>query len=340
MNKLPDLAELWKIWPLSGPWRFRSLSAGANNPVLIVDTPSSGSYLLKIFQAHRDLHQIQYEIAVLEALQKVALPFAVAVPIPALSGEKLVRLEAEDNSVLVSLFPLLEGTHPLPDDLAQAYSAGEALAGLDLALTQIQPESKNEISSFPSYAELCQPDPWIPDLEAAFKQLALDSPGRTRIINLWGQVVANIPGLYGELSVQIIHADYDRSNILMEGHRVTAVLDFEFSGPDLRAMELAVMLSWWPDGLFGGGREWAVIEALGQGYTSVQPLLAPEIEALPLLLQLRAIASLIHRLKRYQRGLDPEKAVLDRARDVLRREDWLERNRTNLFKAIQTWKSL
>ena len=48
-----------------------------------------------------------------------------------------------------------------------------------------------------------------------------------------------LPELYRSLLQQIVHRDFDASNVLMEGDRVTGVLDFEFAGSDLRAFDLA-----------------------------------------------------------------------------------------------------
>ena len=102
----------------------------------------------------------------------------------------------------------------------------------------------------------------------------------------------------------MVHIDYAPSNILMEGTRVTAVLDFEFSTYDLRALDLAVALSWWPIELLGSGQEWPLINALGNGYASQIQLTDDEIAALPTLLQMRSISSLLHRMTRYIQGLD------------------------------------
>ena len=42
--------------------------------------------------------------------------------------------------------------------------------------------------------------------------------------------------------------------------RVTGVLDFEFCARDLRAMDLAVALTWWPVQHFGTGAEWPIMQ--------------------------------------------------------------------------------
>ena len=65
----------------------------------------------------------------------------------------------------------------------------------------------------------------------------------TTITSAYRRLSDELPSLYAALPCQIVHSDFDPSNILMEAITVTAVLDFEFCTCDLRALDLVVALS-------------------------------------------------------------------------------------------------
>jgi len=136
---------------------------------------------------------------------------------------------------------------------------------------------------------------------------------------------------------QIIHRDYDQSNILMEGNVVTGVLDFEFCGPDLRILDLAYALSQWPFGLWNTGREWSVIDAFGKGYLEGQRLTLTELDMLPHVLRLRATTSLFFRFGCYQQGLETSESMLGHIHEALRNESWLRVHKKELMSHIRSW---
>jgi Ser/Thr protein kinase RdoA (MazF antagonist) len=55
-------------------------------------------------------------------------------------------------------------------------------------------------------------------------------------------------GFSDALPCQLIHRDEDgeHDNVLVDGARLSAVVDFEFAGPDLRVLEVAIPLVYWP----------------------------------------------------------------------------------------------
>jgi Ser/Thr protein kinase RdoA (MazF antagonist) len=146
-------------------------------------------------------------------------------------------------------------------------------------------------------------------------------------------LMARIPDLYVRLPQQFMHEDYAPSNLLMDGTQVTGVVDFEFCTRDVRAMDLTVALSWWPVRVLGTGAEWPIMRAFTSGYTRRITLDVDEIAAIPLLYEVRAYTSLIHRLGRHRQGLSPLEAVIDRAEAALARADWL-RTSGDCFEAM------
>ncbi|WIG61591.1 MAG: hypothetical protein OJF49_004339 [Ktedonobacterales bacterium] len=328
------LAALEQMWDLPGPWRFSELAQGTNNLVRRVDSPS-GQYILRVYSNHTDPGRLRFEHTILISLRAASLPFAVPAPLPTHTGELYARIRSEEGEALATLTPLIPGQYPKRDNLEQATAAGEALALLDIALAQMALPDPDASVSWRSYGDLAHCHPLVPDPPAAIRELPLADDARQRLLKSYDGLMACIPNVYAKLPQQLAHEDYGPDNILMEGPRVTGVLDFEFCARDLRVMDLTVALSWWPVAQFGTGEEWPIIRAFIQGYARHLTLSEDEIEAIPMLYQLRAYTSLIHRLGRYRQGLSPLAAVTDRAEAALEREDWLRGNGEQFMRTVR-----
>jgi homoserine kinase type II len=169
------------------------------------------------------------------------------------------------------------------------------------------------------------------------QELPLPKEERAKVLQLLENTQALAPSLYQHLPRQIIHRDYDQSNVLMKGNRVTGILDFEFCGPDLRILDLAYALSQWPAGWWNSGKEWDIILAFVKGYLKSQILTLEEFEALPAIIQLRLTTSLFFRFGRYARGLETPESMLERIQESLMMVDWLEIHEKELLRYIHTW---
>jgi len=236
---------------------------------------------------------------------------------------------------LAALFPWLPGDHPDRQDTAAAFGAAVALGQLDQALAALSlPRDQVPVP----LGDFMRRYPTLADLPRMLATLTSDAAAIDRIANLYHQLSEKLPALYASLPCQMVHSDYAPSNILMEGTRVTAVLDFEFCTHDLRALDLTVALSWWPIELLGSGQEWPLIIALGTGYASQIHLTDDEIAALPTLLQMRSMSSLLHRMTRYTQGLDSADFLRQRIAQTLWREDWLASNRETLLRLAVGWR--
>jgi homoserine kinase type II len=125
----------------------------------------------------------------------------------------------------------------------------------------------------------------------------------------------------------VIHWDFEPSNVLVAGGRVTAVLDFEFAAPDLRAIDLARGLHAWTRGTLADGTAWGAVAAFAGGYRTRAALTPAEAGAVAPLLLLSQLAIFVHWADRYRRGLPPAGApaspVAVWAARLLRLGDWL-----------------
>ena len=243
-------------------------------------------------------------------------------------------MSTDEGEALTTVSAFLPGLPPLPSDLDQAAAAGEALGELDRALALVE-VSDGEGISWRSYGDLQHCHPLVPDPPAALLQLPVGTEVQQRLLARYRWLLEQVPMLYGALPQQLCHEDYAPLNVLMEGERVTGVLDFEFSCRDLRVMDLTVALSWWPHTQFGTGDEWPIIDAFASGYARRCQLTDDEIDAILVVYELRAYTSLIHRLGRYRQGLSSMRAVVDRAHAALTRRDWMVENGSRLTERLR-----
>jgi homoserine kinase type II len=321
---------------MSGPWRFSPLASGTNNLVQVVETPDLDRYVLRIHGPHRDITHVRYELATVTALRESHLPFLVPTPIPTTSGETVVRVPADDGELLATLWPFIPGSHPREHDLDQASAAGQALAELDDALAQVRVPATPDAVARLAYGDLGR-YPLVDDQRAVLTRLPLDQDSIARLLELVDRARLTIPLLYGALPRQIIHSDFDGSNVLLEGNRVTGVVDFEFSHTDLRALDLVIALWWWTASSLGSGSEWEIADAFGRAYVSRQPFLPAEVEALPSLFQFRSATSLLHGVGRYAQGFASEASLQRRVERIIAWEDWLTAHGAALVWRARGW---
>ncbi len=335
-----DLAHLWQAWPIAGPWYLSLLSGGTNNMVWRAETADGGSYVLRLFPDLIQLARLRYEVALLSALANVELPFRLPLPIRTRSGDSVAFLEQEaGRSAFAILSPFLVGEHPDRNDPALAAPGGAAMATLDnvlAALPEVVAPTGFEPLTFGDF--VCGHGP-IPDPLAAVERLPIERDKARQIQSILALVLEEVADLYRRLPQQLLHLDYGPANIFMEDQQVTAVFDFEFAGIDLRVMELCVALSWWPVDLMGTGREWEIIDALATAYVADFPLCEEELHAIPTVLRLRDVGSLVHRMGRYFAGLEIDATIQKRVEHSLWREAWLLTHSEMLRYHAMAWRS-
>lgn len=221
-------------------------------------------------------------------------------------------------------------------DLVLAANAGTALALLDNTFASFEEIVTQEVS-MPMFGELSQWHPLVPDPLASIERLPIDQNHIQQIQHILTQVIEQYPAIYAQSPKQIVHRDFDASNILVDQQRITAALDFEFVGNDIRILDLCVALSWWPFSLFGTGQEWPVMDAFGMAYVAVLPLAIEELLLLPAAFRLRDVASLVYRIGRYFAGLETTTQIQHRIQHSLWREKWLSANTAMLQKHARIW---
>jgi homoserine kinase type II len=295
-----------RAWSLAEPVALRPTGGGINNRTFFVDTPAGTSFL-RLYQNTADPAHVRYEHAVLRALQAQPLPFRVPLPIPARDGETLVVLP---DGKLGALFELLEGEPPEDRGVDYARAGGEALGQLHVALRAIEAPARPNHGTFGTF---------IPE--------SIDDQ---RLQPIFAELHGSVPRLYAELPVQLCHNDYSLGNTLHVDGRVTAIVDFEFVGPELRALDLVP--GWYfatiraPD----GPERLARVGAFFDGYRRVDALSGAEALAMPALARLVSAAHLVHWLARARAGLDPDNHHAGSADRLLELHAWLNRHGDDL----------
>jgi homoserine kinase type II len=334
------LAHLEHVWPIEKPLSFSPLQGGVNNQVWKVAMAEGSSYVLRLIPDENYIAHIHYEIAVLKALSEKPLPFLLPIPIKTRNGDNVGTIKRENGEAIFALLtPLLPGyLHDRnPADIA-TYAA-VALAQLDTALAELAVLDITEGRPlFSTFGELAHIHPLVSDPLATVERLPIDAAQALQIQHFLASVLEKVPDLYSRLPQQFVHRDYDAGNILVDEQRVTAVLDFEFVGFDLRVLDLCVALSWWPVNVMGTGKEWAVIDAFGSVYCTHFPLKEEELLAIPDVCQLRDAVSFIYRMGRYLAGQETDERIQGRLRHSLWREEWLANNREVLVQHVMAYR--
>jgi homoserine kinase type II len=275
-----------------------------------VDTPSRG-YFLCVYRRGADRAGVLREHGVLQALAGVGLPYEVPAPLRASSGETLVALPGGEG--LAGLFDLIPGQAPDRANRRHLHAVGEALGHLHRALAGIDAGAFGD--GRVTYGMLDRIHASVPDPLAAADDLPLASGARRRIRAILASVIEAVPGLYATLPGQLCHCDYGPGNTLVVGERVSGVLDFEFAGPDLRAIDVAT--GWYWGQSLAAEDPWTPIEAFAAGYGSVVAPTAAELAAAPMLARLQRATGLVHWVGRLRDGEADPGLVLDQAQRLL-----------------------
>lgn len=314
-------------YELTPPITTFAMPGGLNNASIGLHT-GAGDFVLKTLSAHLDWAMLHYEHELLTWLITQPLSFQVPTPIHTRTGEPL-RPTPTGYQLLV---PYIAGERPRYTEEAEMEAMGNALAELHTVLARYPMQPRPGMGTF---GMLEQTHPQLTDpyhLTPSTLGLA-DTPEHMALFAWWRQELGLlqrfITGPFTRLPRQVIHCDYGPSNTLYHHGRITAILDFEFAGPDVRAMDLA-------SGLVFTLRLWENPQPLQsaaafcRGYGHVQPLTATEIAALPWLIRLGYATSAVWW---FGRGLADGKGnyPFEKVHDMQQMVEWLQHHEAELL---------
>ncbi|WP_171653512.1 phosphotransferase [Paenibacillus foliorum] len=308
-----------------GKWNVDANESGVNNTTRFV---SYGNYkfVMRIYENHADLDKVRFEYSILQKLQLSKLPFQIPKPVRALNGEYYTLMPTGKISIL---FEYLEGTRAVLTDKGHVTSIGSAMGALVTALAYINVGLE---AAYEPYYDLYEIHPlvtreklteWLLSMqEGQYKKEAMLL--ETEINNL----LNNLSNLK-QLPVQLVHSDLVASNVLTKEDEVSAVLDFEFVTPDLRAMDAAVFIN---ELIRYHSDRWELLEAFIKGYAETADLNTAEIKALPQLILLRSIVLCIHFLGRQWAGIDPPNDSEPYLDSFVKVHKWISLNQERILK--------
>jgi homoserine kinase type II len=308
----PLLAGLLGNWGIPPQARLAT-THGTNNQTFVV-TAGSVRWVLRISQ-NLTAAQVRAEHRLLARLREAGLPFAVPDPVPTLTGDFLTDTPAGPATVT----NWLPGARPDLSDEPALGRFGRAIGQLSVALGRVPRQdaphdwlaSPHVHPDVPDVAELGR------ELNAVGVSPELTRPLMTFEHGTW------LAGAAAGLPVQVAHGDTAASNVLADERtgEVTAMLDFEFAGADLRVQDLVVGLK--QSGALGGPYWQRRAAALARGYRGAQELTEAEAVAVPDLLLARATGTVVWRAGRWRRGQASLADVSVRLHELAAAQDWL-----------------
>jgi Ser/Thr protein kinase RdoA (MazF antagonist) len=317
--------DILDAWRLPRPRAVVRAEGGYQNTTLLVSS-AAGEFVLRVHTNVADPAHQRFEHELLRKLAAADLPFAVPRPLPSDDGETLRVVGGR----LAALFARIPGD-PLPKDGGPALrqAAAAALARLDIALERLEGFETRP----PTFdGDLLHVHPLVDDLGEAVDASGLDAARRDDLRGALERTLELAAPLYASST-----ADHARRLRLRQhprpvwrGHRL---LDFEHSGIDVRAMDLAVALYRFPAHEDALGQS----ELFGRAYSSVLALDPAEVLALPALLNVRAGVSLVHWVGRMRAGFANIDDIRPRAGRALFTAEWVAQNGKELVRRGLGW---
>jgi len=238
---------------------------------------SSMRWILRRYSTARLPAGIPFEHAVLQQLAMAGWP--VPAPFAAPDGSTLVKVGARYHA----LFPFLHGT-PLDDPSLH----GAVLGRLHATTSRLTIKARATWPRLVDYAR--RPFP-----EALAAYAASDPDAAAAALRHHGLVARELAAIGTADAVSLpVHGDFHTGNLLFQGGRLSAVLDFDFARVDLRVADVAIALGFLADS--------ASRAALVSAYESQQPLSENERRLLAPLRRARELERLGYGLRRWQKG--------------------------------------
>jgi Ser/Thr protein kinase RdoA (MazF antagonist) len=258
---------------------------GTSNTSVGVRT-GAGELVWKSYNRIHPLASIRYEQRLLAGLAAAGLSFAVPAPLLTQEGA-LLCCGPQGWGALSARLP---GTPLDPYNLDQVEQLGAATGELLAALQGFSNRPRPGRTLFDALFDF--PPPERNPITLTPAQLGLpDQEPFASLLAWWREEAARLQafvvGPYRALPRQLCHNDLAPANVLVEGVRVSAVLDFEFATPAARALDVAMglrmtMRVWENDAPWEAARRFCC------GYRRWMPLAEAEIAALPWLIRLRS----------------------------------------------------
>ena len=298
--------------------------------------PQGEKYVMRIYNNGGNTKRVRYEHEVLASLDPMrdGLSFRVPKYKGTLKDPKqtFVKLSSGAEACMCDVIP---GTLPKNAD---PYILGLAAGELCNAMTKCKVQAPcptppyyevydvhHAISKEVFYEEIkkpsfdCMRDGALPKLVAELERLD------DRILS--EEAIKRNADRY---PMQLVHGDLHYDNVLVEGDKVSGLLDFEFAAEDWRAMEVAVCLS-----KYAAEKEpFRLMDAFLDGFAEKGVLTRAEIEGIPDMINLRIMSNVLYFIGRAIAKEDTLEALTSRADMYVERIEWVKANAAKISESL------
>ena len=236
--------------------------------------------------------------------------FPAPAPLLTRAGSTIVTIKGEHYAV----YPYVHGRAMVRGNIRQVAKAGVTLGSYHRIMADYPKRMSRSEEPFPSRFQ-DRVDLFTENVEALDGQpsaLGIEAGLDYFKDSLLDIELSLLRLSYEDLPQLTIHGDYRRQNILFEGDRLAAVIDFHRSRIEARSLDLAIALA---DILprTSNGHALSLARSFVNSYEKVQPLSNDEQEALPVLVEARVAWRALRRIRRIVNAKDKKK-MLRRAR--------------------------
>tara|TARA_B100000378_G_scaffold228079_1_gene192447 strand:+ start:189 stop:1151 length:963 start_codon:yes stop_codon:yes gene_type:complete len=267
---------------------FKGIAEGVENSNFLLHTDRF-SLILTLYEKRVDENDLPFYLGLMQHLAERGL--SCPLPLERSDGALYGRLCGRP----AALISFLEGMWLRKSEARHCRELGAALARMHIAGQDFAIRRENALS-LKGWVDL-----WDKSAVRADEvQRGLESEITDELALLEDRWPVDLPD-------GVIHADLFPDNVFFIGDTLSGLIDFYFACNDFLAYDLAICLNAWcfeKDGAFNVTKARALIE----GYQSVRPLSAAEIEALPLLARGSALRFFLTRL--YDWLTTPEGALV------------------------------
>lgn len=236
MAILPDVRALLDAWSLGTIHAIKPAASGTVNRTLLVDA-TLGRYVLRSYR-HREPEPVVREHAIIAHVRAADLPAIAPLPLP--DGDTILAVDGRFHA----LFPIAHGWQCERAALGpdEAAAMGNCLGRLHRTLSSL-PQQWAAPRSFATNRDSTLAR--IAQIEATIRaRPQLESLDRAALVWLHGQREwieghdADPDALLAPLEWQVIHGDYQETNLFFLAGRVNAVIDWDQTYLAPRAWEL------------------------------------------------------------------------------------------------------
>jgi homoserine kinase type II len=232
-----DLDELCQVWNLAPPLETRKPATGTIHQTLLIET-ASGNYVLRTYRYPcEERWRVEAEHALITYACSQQLP-AIA-PLPLSNGETILEHEGHIHAV----FPFAPGyqTRRGLMKAGEIAAMGTFLAQMHRAL-QAYPQDRTALRFFSIDHEATLTK--IAEIEAAMLARPQRDDSYTHLTRLrqrkaWLETTQPPDeAAFAQLEQQVIHGDYQETNLFFVEDAVSAVIDWDQAYPAPRAWEV------------------------------------------------------------------------------------------------------